>query len=258
MPADPDSHGTELRSCDLDGVRVSEVSMPRRLELDHHTHATAQIVFVLEGTYREKWKGRENRLGPGSAIFRPPGEPHENRFGDDEVLALVVAYEPGRLPGSSSFRDPAPLPTLLDDLRARIGLELSRQDAATAHALEGLALLLLARVERATRSREQPEWLREAIRIVESDHAEAISLTTVASRVGIHRSTLAAGFQRYLDRSVGETIRRLRVRSALDALQRSDRPLAEIALQCGFSDQSHMGRLVKHATGLTPGEIRAG
>jgi AraC family transcriptional regulator len=38
---------------------------------------------------------------------------------------------------------------------------------------------------------------------------------------------------------------------------RSRRPLCDIAVDCGFYDQTHLGRLLKRELGLTPGEVRA-
>jgi transcriptional regulator GlxA family with amidase domain len=35
-------------------------------------------------------------------------------------------------------------------------------------------------------------------------------------------------------------------------------PLAVVAAECGFVDQTHLGRVLKRATGRTPLQIRAG
>lgn len=251
------SHGAELRRCELDGIRIAEVVTPGRLELGRHVHPTGQVVFVLEGDYEERWRRREARLGPGSVIFRPPAEPHANRFGDEEVLALVVAYESGRLARLAAVGEPLRLPAILADLRERILVELAREDAASSDALEGLALLLLSRVGRLAPEDRWPDSLREALSLIESEFARPLSLSFLAASVGAHRATLAAAFRRHLDRSVGEVVREVRIRHALEALRRTRRPLAEIALDCGFYDQSHMGRLVKRSTGLAPAEVRA-
>lgn len=48
----------------------------------------------------------------------------------------------------------------------------------------------------------------------------------------------------------------LRLRTVLDGLA-SDRPLADLALEAGFSDQAHMNRDVRRFMGLTPQAIRA-
>ena len=230
--------------------------MPVRFELGRHAHATGQVVFVLEGDYRERWRRHEAWLAPGSVIFRPAEEPHANRFGDQEVLALVVAYERERLARLAQAREPVRLPAVLTDLRERIRVELDREDAASSYALEGLALLLLSRVERLGPSRQWPECLHEALSLIESGYDGPLSLTTLSIAVNAHRATLAAAFRRHLGRSVGQVIRDVRVRHALAALRGTRQPLSEIALECGFYDQSHMGRLVKLVTGLAPSEVR--
>ncbi len=256
LTSQPESHGAERSGRAVGEIRVSEVQMPAGLRLARHAHSSAQLVFVLEGSYTETWGRRELRLRPGSAIFRPAGDPHANAFDREEVLALLVAYPQHRLARLSASRHPLVLPALLADLRALVELELRHDDGAGDAALEGLALLLLSRVARLARGGGQPPWLGDACAFIERHYAEPISLAAVAAALGIHRATLAAAFRRHLARSVGQAIRAARVRSALAALRTSRRPLAEIALECGFADQGHMGRLVKRATGRTPGEIR--
>lgn len=231
--------------------------MPAGLRLGRHVHATGQLVFVLEGGYWERWGERRLGLRPGSVIFRPPGEPHANAFGSEGALTLLISYRPERLAGLAGCRRPAELPALVADLRSQVELELRREDPASRVALEGLALLLAARVGRFSASPRRPEWLEEALRIIESRHAEPIGLGAVAAAVERHPATVAAGFRRYLGRSVGEAVRAARVHRALRRIRASKQPLAEIAADCGFFDQAHMGRLVKRATGRTPGEIRA-
>lgn len=263
MPRSPDSHGAELRRCELGSIRVAEVAMPAGLRLPRHAHGAGQLVFVLEGSYRESWERRRIEgidLTPGSVLYRPPDEPHANVFGAEDVLALTVSYHRDRLAALGASRRPLPVPALLDDLRPRIESELRLRDGASRTALEGLALLLLARLERFGGAFEdrnrRPGWLDDAVHFVERHHAEPITLATVAEAVGRHRATVSATFRRHLGRSVGQVIRDVRVGRALDAIRSSQRPLAEIAAACGFSDQSHMGRLVKRATGRPPGAIR--
>jgi len=51
-------------------------------------------------------------------------------------------------------------------------------------------------------------------------------------------------------------VRKLRVRMACRALVYGDKPLAEVALECGFADQSHFAREFRHQTRQTPREYR--
>jgi AraC-like DNA-binding protein len=51
-------------------------------------------------------------------------------------------------------------------------------------------------------------------------------------------------------------VRKLRVRMACRALVYTEKPLAEVAIECGFADQSHFAREFRHQTRQTPREYR--
>ena len=58
--------------------------------------------------------------------------------------------------------------------------------------------------------------------------------------------------------SVGTYVRRERIRWASRALRNTDAPIAEIALQAGFADQSHFTRTFVRHMGVSPGRYRRG
>jgi AraC family transcriptional regulator len=47
-----------------------------------------------------------------------------------------------------------------------------------------------------------------------------------------------------------------RLKRAMELLLNTDNSLVEIAMECGFSDQSHLIRLFKRHTGMTPKRMR--
>jgi AraC-like DNA-binding protein len=57
--------------------------------------------------------------------------------------------------------------------------------------------------------------------------------------------------------SVARHRMRLRVRSALERLAAGHDDLARLAAEVGFSDQSHLCRVVRAEAGQTPGALRA-
>jgi len=254
--------GAVLRGHDFDGVSVEEVLMPEGLVVPDHVHDGAQIYFVLEGAYVESLGGQPQTLRPGAAWFRPPRERHANAVvGDDAALTLIVTFDARRFASverqcGGARRLPG---MLLDDVRGEIVREVRRADAATAVALEGWTLLLLSRAARASHDDEDgaPEWLGDAVQYIERAYAERLSLSSVAAHVGAHPATLAAAFRRFHRTSVGEYIRDLRLRHARAALVESRRPIKEIALDSGFYDQAHFGRLFKRRFGVSPASMRA-
>lgn len=89
-----------------------------------------------------------------------------------------------------------------------------------------------------------------------ADWAQAI--LTRAALAGPGRSLRS--LERRLKRMSGQTRRSLDFYSAFENLhqvssQGRDNPLADIALASGYSDQSHMGRSVRRATGFTPARL---
>jgi AraC family transcriptional regulator len=57
--------------------------------------------------------------------------------------------------------------------------------------------------------------------------------------------------------SVGEYLRRLRLDWAASQLAATETPLALLAAEAGFADQSHFTRAFKRHAGLTPARYRS-
>lgn len=252
------SYGDERRICDVDGFRVAETFIHAGMSLHEHAHAPGQIAYVLEGHYREHVGGRDLLLRPGVLMAHEPGELHSNEFtSNGDVLALLISVDARRwirFEGERPVRSTA----LLDDLAVEMCAEMRRGDDAARVALEGLGMLALSRLARlAFPEPVEPEWLNDAVSLVERCYSDALSLTSIANAIGVHRTTLAVAFRRFRRTSVGEHIRSVRVRRARQALMSSDTPLAEIALMTGFHDQSHFTRVFRALTGSTPGEFRS-
>ena len=67
-------------------------------------------------------------------------------------------------------------------------------------------------------------------------------------------------FGRLLKRSLGRSPdqyqRQQRVERAKTLLKHTDKPIVEIALECGFNSHSHLGRKFRQLTGMTPKAYR--
>jgi AraC family transcriptional regulator len=257
MEAGAHSYGHERKICDVDGFRLAETYIHSGLHIGEHSHEPGQIVYVLEGHYREQIGNDDILLGPGRLMAHEPGERHSNQFTfDGDVLALLISVDLRRW---IRFEGPRPVRTnaLLDDLAREIRGEMRHGDDAARTALEGLGLMALSRLARLKApDRREPEWLSDAVSIVERRYCDALSLATVARAVGVHRTTLAVAYRRFRQKSVGEHIRDVRVMHARHALINSEAPLVEIALMTGFHDQAHFTRTFRTITGFAPGEYR--
>jgi AraC family transcriptional regulator len=102
-----------------------------------------------------------------------------------------------------------------------------------------------------------PEWLERVRESLHDRYAESVRLADLAREAGVHPSHLSRSFSRFFGTGLGDYLRALRIAAARRELETTDRPIARIALRTGFSDQSHLTRWLKRATGMTPGQYRA-
>ena len=80
-----------------------------------------------------------------------------------------------------------------------------------------------------------------------------ISVEAIAQACALSRSHFTRQFKRSTLLSPKEWMREQRILRGKQLLQTSRMLLADIALECGFSDQSHFCRTFIRAEGITPG-----
>ena len=78
----------------------------------------------------------------------------------------------------------------------------------------------------------------------------------LAAECGVHPVYLARVFRRHYAQSIGSFMLQSRLRLAMWRLATTAEPIARIALECGFADQSHLTRMLHRETGATPARFR--
>ncbi len=237
-----------------------------------HTHPTYVVALVTEGAERLR-VGRQRILAPaGSLILVNPEEPHDGEAGVEAgwayrtcypTLALMqsVAEEIG-LPRPPLFA--APLVADEEVARAFAGAHWAAagSDALEAETAMLLALRLLLRrhangvmpgdVPAAGGARGRVALYREAI---EASLTEEPALAVLAALAGVTRFQVIRDFRRELGLAPGAYLRGRRLHRAATLMARGE-PLAQVAQEAGFADQSHLTRAFVAAHGVTPGAWR--
>ncbi len=90
-----------------------------------------------------------------------------------------------------------------------------------------------------------------------ADHlGEDITRDDIARAAHLSSYHFSRLFKEQMGRSCNEMLNQLRVDHAAEMLVRSDRALVEIAIDCGFKDQSYFTKVFRKLMGKTPGEYR--
>jgi AraC family transcriptional regulator len=141
-------------------------------------------------------------------------------------------------------------------LASRLNTALDQSDPASRTTVATLTAELKAQVSRrlAGRWTQPPRWLEQARSIVRDDTNAGVC--QIADRVGVHRVHLARAFRDHYGASVSVYARQVRLARAQRLLCTTHLPLSRVAFEAGFADQAHLTRVLRRATGTTPGTLR--
>ena len=237
-------------------MRVSDLGFPSLLRLAPHAHERPCVAVVVSGRIDKVFRRVAVPSQVATVLTMPGEERHADAFGAEGARLVVV--EPEReLPGLDRIGSFADVNGI--GIARRIARELADPDAFSPLAVEGLALELLAlagRLPAARPARRPPAWLAQVRELVHENVGRRLGASELAATVGVHPTHLARTFRAHHGMTPGEYARRVRLEWAAEQLASTDVPLALLAAEAGFADQSHFTRVFKRHTRLTPAQYR--
>jgi AraC family transcriptional regulator len=197
-------------------------------------------------------------------VFHPAGEMHAETMYEVETRTFNVEIPSVQLQDLREFGVMSDHAAdyrggVLSLLAARAYREFREGDDVSGLIIEGLTLEILGQARRLELSNEiqrTPKWLVKAKDLLQARFAERLSLDEIAREVGVHPVYLGQAFRKHFNSTIGEYVRTLRVQNAARTLVTSDVSLAVLALEMGFTDQSHFCKSFKRIMGFTPAHYR--
>jgi AraC family transcriptional regulator len=256
--------GEILQTRRLANFSVVAISYAPNQVLPPHRHEHAHLSISIRGAYLEQCPMSTWECTTGGTIFHAPGESHGNRFLETGAHLLALELHPeflSRIAEQGIATDRQFRLTSVYCMRLAVRLEgmLKLSDPLSAMSAEGLCLELLSEALQPGSGRLEEgscDWLLRVHEILHDRYREHLSLADLAGQVQVHPVHLARAFRKRYRCRIGDFIRKLRVEAACRELLQSNAPIAEIAARTGFTDQSHLTRIMKRNAGVSPAEFR--
>ncbi|MGD8412874.1 MAG: AraC family transcriptional regulator [Candidatus Latescibacterota bacterium] len=99
--------------------------------------------------------------------------------------------------------------------------------------------------------------LAASVEFIRSHYGEALRVEELASMSSLSEYQYEQRMKKVFQMTAGQFITRTRIEAACDLLGSTEKPIADVALECGFYDQSAFTRQFRVTTGLTPARYRA-
>lgn len=254
------------------GVRPSTTERIHSLEGELFRYLGARVVRIVDGPdhrtsdHAHDWPilsvhlagsclkhddlGAHEIDGP-AVVLHPPRAYHANETGPRGLEQIDIEFDP----------DWVPIGPITDHVSIWQGGETAACARLLASALSRgaldettarTALCSLLYSARMITPAPAPAWMTHAVRRTEA----GMSTEALAFEIGMHPRWLAARYRRFVGEGIARTRLRRRVEDASMLLLGTDVPAADIALQTGFCDQSHMVRAFRTILGRTPQQVR--
>jgi AraC family transcriptional regulator len=253
--------GAIERQVELADAMLSLVHHAQTRQLPLHQHDRPYFCFLVNGKYEEEYGGARLAYEPFSIALHPARYAHSDAI--LEAQSTFFTIELGRA-WASELDQPYDFSKWRLELQhgdaVWLAVRLLRaflDDAADALLVEACVSEMLAIALRMLHEPPARPWIYPVKAILHERFTQKITLAELASAAGLHVATVARGFRVAEGVTIGDYVQRMRIQYACRLLSDGTKPLADIARECGFADQSHLTRVFKAITGATPAALRA-
>jgi len=238
---------------------------------ERHSHDCYAIGTTTHGVQRFRCKGKQYDSQVGDFVLFNPDEDHDGKPGTAEGFRYTIWYVPTDLVASSlaaegglAHRRYFCAPHVSDRQMADQFRQLSASLAETPDESLRVETMMHAFLESLlSRHGERPPsasaWpsaagtvaLARAKEFIRTYYAQDMTVSDLAAVAGLSRAHFTRAFSAAYHMAPHAYLNAVRIMQAQTRI-RLGMPLALVALECGFADQSHLARRFKGSVGVTP------
>ena len=235
-----------------------------------HSHDYYVISLIARGRQSFTHQGTKHRTPPGGLILINPGVVHTGEAADAQGFELRALYPSLSLMETAAFEltgrralpyfrevqvDHPWVTSSILSLHREI-LEGTGRLEIESRMLGMMTQLIKRYADMSTTERrlgKETQVVRQIRQYIEEHFAENVALNTLAQQVSFSPYYLLRVFRAEVGMPPYAYLESVRIRHT-QRLIKAGKPLAEVAMEVGFSSQSHMTRQFKKIIGVTPGQ----
>lgn len=252
--------GQTNETLNFDGITITDTEYTHPY-VDWHYHENPYFTFLIQGNMKEGNKKETYDCSTGTLLYHHWEDAHYNTKPNIFTRGFHIEitkdwFEKFQLSkdlteGSFNIKNPS-----IKLLMYQIFKETKLNDDSFDLSVHQLLLSLFDQLSnQKVNSEKKPIWVKQIDEILHESFTEKLSLNDLSKTIDIHPIHLSRDFQKYFQCNLGEYLRKLKVEKSLKILNDFE-SLSEVALECGFSDQSHFIRCFKENLGITPLKYR--
>jgi AraC family transcriptional regulator len=253
--------GVNISQFNVPEILVSKTAYAKDFSSDWHCHSNPCMAFILNGGSIEERSSGSITCVSGSCFFYSTEEPHRNLHYQENSLNfnieldndffLTAGLDLNKIGGLFSLKE-----TPSKFIVLKIIKETRINDIHSSETIKSLLLQLFDSLINKPSEKKKGKWASQLEDFLNDDCSAFQSLQQLSTLLNVHPVTISRYFPTYFNCTLGEYIRNTKVQKSLSLIRSRSSSLTNIALTCGFSDQSHFIRTFKASTGMLPREFR--
>lgn len=220
-------------------------------EIPPHRHVNDYVCIVLTGGFAEQERNNWHERRAGSIFTHRAGETHHDQFGPRGAVCVNLHFAAGKSGPTFEGICSASARVLAEKLAFELASS-SREELV----LAALAAEIVGDLRPMTACPDRGKWIDRIVQAISDEPERRWTLAELAQIAERHPVHVAQSFRAVTGISLGafQRVRRLTWLSL--ALRKSEIPLAALAADFGYYDQSHMNSEFRAAFGISPGRYR--
>ncbi len=221
------------------------------------------ILYTLAGTGRVEYGGQVAELHVGDGVFIDCRKPHYYEAAEDLKVAVFHFQGPLAEHYAEEYEKMGQ-PVFHEETTGRFARYLEQvleiydspqlyRDLRASHAIDGMLLYLVVQASRvAIQKQDVPRFVQQAMKHMEENFAQPISLDSLAELTQTNKFHLAKEFKHYIGFSPNDYLIWIRINQAKLLLKTTTLPAVKIAHSVGIHDINNFHYLFKKRVGTTP------